>query len=109
MLVNIIYVGGGTYFLILSNQEYDKYKSADNIDDINKHYDDSNKFLKYSQISFSTGALIWTISIFDAFITTKSRNLKLSKDLYYSSNKSMIEPIVGVQKGEMTIGLIFKF
>lgn len=102
-------VGGGTYLLILSNQEYDKYKSADNIEDINKHYDDSNKFLKYSQISFGAGALIWTVNIFDAFMTTKTRNRRLFKKFYYSYEKNMIVPIMGAQKGEMTIGLIYKF
>lgn len=109
MASSFISIGGGTYLLILSNQEYGKYKTADNIEDIENYYDNSVNLLKYSEIAFGVGGLIWVINIVDVFFTTKTYNRKLFEKFYYSLGNNTIAPLLGMKNGKINIGLVYKF
>jgi len=104
-------IGGGLYFLKQSNQKYDKYKSADNIDDIERYFDDSEKLLKTSRICFGIGVTIWVLNIIDAYFSTNSYNKEQFEKFYYGSAEKKFVPKVdfGMQKGKVTVGLAYRF
>ncbi len=104
-------IGGGIYFLRQSNQKYDKYKSADNIDDIEKYFDGSEKLLKTSRTYFGIGVAIWALNIIDAYFSTNSYNKKQFEKFYYAfaEKKLGLNANFGMQGRTVTIGLAYRF
>jgi len=105
----VVSFGSAGYFLFQSNENYEKYKVADNIDDIEKYWDKSIRLLRYSQICASIGAGIWLTNIVDAYVTTKSYNKALFNHFYYgtSSTKSSLQ--MGFNSKGVNVALIWRF
>lgn len=103
--------GGAVYFLLKSNDKYEKYKVADNIDDIEKYFDESEDLLKYSNICFGIGAAIWAINIIDAYFSTISYNEKQFEKFYYGFREKKLVPNVhlSMRQEEVSVSLAYRF
>jgi hypothetical protein len=103
--------GGAVYFLLKSNEKYEKYKEADNIEDIEKYFDESEDLSKYSNICFGIGAAIWAINIIDAYFSTISYNEKQFEEFYYGFREKKLVPNVhlSMRREEVSVSLAYRF
>lgn len=101
--------GGSIYFLNLSNENYGKYKIADNIDDINRYWDDSEKYLLYAEIAGGLASAIWLLNIVDAYFTTQKYNHSQFNRFYYGHKKNGLSPYLGLSKEKVEIKLVYSF
>lgn len=105
----IVAFGGGVYFLLQSNDKYEQYKEADNIDDIEKYWNESEKLLKYSKILAGAGAVIWFINLIDIYLTTNRYNEALFKEFYFGLGKGSFSPRIGVNNNKIEIKLVYEY
>ncbi len=103
--------GGAIYFLHKSNDQYSKYKAADNIDDIEKYFNKSEDNLKYSTICLGIGAAIWAINIIDAYFSTISYNQKQFDKFYYGfdQKKPPYNIRLCMSQKQISIDLAYRF
>jgi hypothetical protein len=80
---------GGLY--LYSDYIYKKYKTADNIDDIERYYDESNRFYLWSQYALGASLGVWALNVVDAYFSTKSFNNKLFQGLLGFNVQTSIE------------------
>jgi hypothetical protein len=79
--VEILIVGSSIYYYTRAMDDYDKYKSANQIDEIYQYYTDANSAYKTSQIIMGLGSLVWLYTILDAVQVTEDYNRDLWKEL----------------------------
>jgi len=101
--------GSAVHFMFQSNDRYKEYKTADNIDDIEKSWNESEKLLQYSRISAGAGAVIWFINIIDAYFTTNSYNKKVFEKFYLGMKDSLLSPSLGLNENRVGIRLVYEF
>lgn len=102
-------LAGSLYFLQKSNNKYEQYKIANNIDDIEKYWNESEKFLLYSEISAGVAAAIWFINVIDAYFTTNNYNKSQFEKFYYSSKKSALSPTFVFRKDSIQMNFVYRF
>jgi|GEM_PF-5520034 len=98
--------GSALYFFSQSNDKYKEYKTADNIDAIEKHWDAYSKALQYSQISALLGTGIWIVNLIDTYFTTKSYNSKILYENFYS-NRTTWKPTIKVSLNNNKLNFSF--
>lgn len=79
--VSLLY---GAYEFARSEDFYNSYQEADNLEDIEKFYDESNTSYKRAQIALGIGTATWIYNIYDAYQGAKNYNRNLYNRLRFS-------------------------
>jgi hypothetical protein len=76
------------------NTNYDKYKKADYIGDIEKYYTDANTPFQYSKILLGFGVVVWLYTIYDTVQVTEEYNNEIWDNIYmeYYKKNLIITP-----------------
>ena len=101
--------GGSAYFLMKSSNSYEKYKTAGDIDDIEKYWDESQRTLRYCEISALAGVAFWLANAVDAYLTTRSYNSGLFEDFYHSTSSVVPSLNIGFDQAAADISLVWRF
>lgn len=77
----IFILGSSIYYYSTAMDDYDKYKSANQIDEMYQYYTDANSAYKTSQIILGLGSILWLYTILDAVQVTEDYNRGLWQEL----------------------------
>jgi len=90
--LEVIFLGTAFYYYDQAMDNYDKYKEADYIVDVNKYYQKAQQPYRYSQTFLALGLITWLYSIYDTIQVTKGYNVELWEklnDKYYKETTSV--------------------
>ena len=92
--LEVILIGSGIYYYDQAMENYDKYKKADYIGDIEKYYTDANTHFRYSKILFSFGIIVWLYTMYDTVQVTEEYNNELwdNINMEYSKINLIVTP-----------------
>lgn len=92
--LEVILIGSGIYYYDQAMENYDKYKKADYIGDIEKYYTDANTRFQYSKILLGLGVVVWLYTIYDTIQVTEEYNNELWDNIYmeYYKKNLIITP-----------------
>ncbi len=92
--LEVILIGSGIYYYDKAMENYDKYKKADYIGDIEKYYTDANTPFQYSKILLGFGVVVWLYTIYDTIQVTEEYNNELWDNIYmeYYKKNLIITP-----------------
>ena len=92
--LEVILIGSGIYYYDQAMENYDKYKKADYIGDIEKYYTDANTPFQYSKILLGFGVVVWLYTIYDTIQVTEEYNNELWDNIYmeYYKKNLIITP-----------------
>ncbi len=92
--LEVILIGSGIYYYDQAMENYDKYKKADYIGDIEKYYTDANTRFQYSKILLGFGVVVWLYTIYDTIQVTEEYNNELWDNIYmeYYKKNLIITP-----------------
>jgi hypothetical protein len=88
MAIEIGLLGASYFFYDRSQLNYDKYKEATQIDEINKYYQDALIPYQYSMVFLTFATVVWAYNLFDVVQTTEKYNSDVWKKTlkaYYNS------------------------
>jgi len=90
----IALIGSFLYYNDKYLTNYDEYKKANYIGDIEKFYDKANKYHLTSRTFLALGITVWLYNIFDAAISTNNYNQDIWDSLYndYERGKIILSP-----------------
>jgi hypothetical protein len=75
--LEVIFLGTAFYYYNQALEDYDKYKEADFIGDINNYYDKAQDKYNISQTFLVLGVLNWLYSLYDTVLVTQQYNSRL--------------------------------
>ena len=92
--LEVILIGSGIYYYDKAMENYDKYKKADYIGDIEKYYTDANTPFQYSKILLGFGVVVWLYTIYDTVQVTEEYNNEIWDNIYmeYYKKNLIITP-----------------
>ena len=92
--LEVILIGSGIYYYDKAMENYDKYKKADYIGDIEKYYTDANTPFQYSKILLGFGVVVWLYTIYDTIQVTEEYNNEIWDNIYmeYYKKNLIITP-----------------
>lgn len=92
--LQLFLAGSSVYFYDKSMDFYNKYKNANQIDDMNQYYTDANSSYRTSQILLGFCAIVWGYTILDVIQATENynRNLWEKLKLEYKDVKLSLTP-----------------
>ncbi|MBN1327619.1 MAG: hypothetical protein JW996_06690, partial [Candidatus Cloacimonetes bacterium] len=92
--IEILLLGASFYYYDIAMTNYDKYKKATYIEDINRYYNAARTPYSYSQVFLAAGVLVWLYTIYDTISVTESYNQSIWEDLFfdYQQKKLIITP-----------------
>lgn len=92
--LQIFLAGSSFYYYDKSMDMYDKYKKANQIDDINQYYTDANSSYRTSQILLGFCAIVWVYTILDVVQATENynRNLWEMLTIEYKNTEISVSP-----------------
>ncbi len=88
--MEVVLLGSSLYFYDQAMDSYDKYKKADQIDDMNQHYNDALEPYRYSQAFLGLAVLVWIYTLYDTVNVTEDYNSNLWNDIIREYNKQNI-------------------
>ena len=106
---SVISLGGAFFFLNLSNNCYNQYKNADNIDDIEKYWNESERYLVYAEITAGLASAIWILNVLDSYFTVGRYNGYQFEKLYHGRSIDKISPFFGLNSEGAQIKLVYTF
>jgi len=71
MALEIGFIGASYFFYDRAMYNYDKYREATNIVDINQYYNDAKVPYQYSVVFFTLASVVWIYNLFDVIQTTE--------------------------------------
>lgn len=77
MGIEVVLAGSSWYFYDQAMENYDKYKKASQIDDINKYYNDAQNPYHTSQLLMGLYVMFWGYTIYDSVRETRDYNDQL--------------------------------
>lgn len=87
----------GSYLSYLDAMDnFDKYKKANYIGDINKYYKKAQDQYEQSQYLLGAGLVLWLFNIYDSVISTEAYNNDTWRTLYEDESKSISLEINGI-------------
>ena len=92
LAMELIFLGTGYYYYDSAMEQYDKYKKANYITDIDQFYEDANNPYFISQIFLSLGVTVWIYTIYDSINSTERYNDHLWEEIrqqYHSKGVSI--------------------
>lgn len=94
MGAEIFLIGTFIYYNDKYLEEYDNYKKANYIGDIEHFYDKASEYYATSRAIIGLGVAIWVYSIFDSVLTTSDYNQDIWDSLYkdYQKKKIVFSP-----------------
>ncbi|MEA1972943.1 MAG: hypothetical protein U9N34_06585 [Candidatus Cloacimonadota bacterium] len=90
--INLTLLGSGYYFYDKMIENYEKYESASQIDEINKYYDQALTPYKFVQIISGLYFLFWSYNIYDVSMETERYNTFLWEQII-NNKKITITPV----------------
>ena len=90
--LEVVFLGTAFYYYDQAMDNYDKYKKADYIEDINKYYQKAEQPYKYSQTFLALGIITWLFGIYDTINVTTEYNVDLWEslnDIYYEESPTI--------------------
>ncbi len=92
--MQIVLAGSAYYFWDQSNDFYEKYQNATQIDEINQYYIDANSSYRTSGIFLGLWIIVWGYTVFDTIQATENYNRDLWVTLYdeYQQKKFALTP-----------------
>jgi len=87
--LQVLLAGSAYYFYDQSQDYYDKYKNAHQIDEINQYYINANSSYRTSSILVGLWIIAWGYTVLDTIQATENYNRDLWQTLYdqYMNNK----------------------
>lgn len=102
----LVILGGGICYFVRQTA-YEEYKTADNIDDIEKYYTKAENFNKYTLYCGAAFGAIWLANIVDSYFSTRSFNSKLLSRCFADAE---LQPSLQMNnEGAFCIGITKKF
>ena len=95
----LILMGAAFYYYNIAMDNYNKYKNATYIIDINTYYENAKKPYQFSAAFFSLGTVLWIYTIFDSATVTRSYN----DDLWNSVIKKYRKKKVAITPAGITL------
>ena len=95
----LVLMGAAFYYYNVAMDNYNKYKNATYIIDINTYYDNAKRPYNFSVAFFSIGTVLWIYSVFDSATVTQSYN----DDLWNSVIKNYRQKKVTVTPTGITL------
>ncbi len=86
----VILMGASFYYYNIAMDNYDKYKKATYILDINHYYNNVKTPYTLSVAFFSLGTVVWIYTIFDSAVVTRYYNEKLWNEIIKDYNKKKV-------------------
>lgn len=86
----IFLLGAFIYYNDKYLTEYDNYKKADYIVDIEKHYDKASEYYATSRSVIGLGIAVWLFGIIDSYFTTSNYNQEVWDSLYKEHQRKKI-------------------
>lgn len=92
--IQIVLAGSAYYFYDQSDDFYEKYQNATQIDEINQYYIDANSLYRTSGIFLGLWIIVWGYTVFDTIQATEDYNRDLWYILYdeYQQKKISLTP-----------------
>lgn len=72
--IEVALLGSAYFFYDRAMTNYDKYRNANQIEQMNAYYNDASVPYQYSLVFLSLASLVWAYNIFDVVQTTESYN-----------------------------------
>jgi hypothetical protein len=90
----LVLIGTSLYFFDRAMTNYRLYKTATQIEDMQKYYKDAQSPHQYAQIMLGFAGIVWLYNIFDAIQTTQQYNANLWNEINerHRSNPIQINP-----------------
>lgn len=90
----LILMGAAFYYYNIAIDNYNKYKNATYIIDINNYYENAKVPYHFATAFFSIGAVLWVYTVFDSAVVTRSYNDDLWSSVVkkYQKKKILITP-----------------
>lgn len=88
--LQVLLAGSAYYFYDQSQDYYDKYKNAHQIDEINQYYIDANSSYRTSGILVGLWIITWGYTVLDTIQATENYNRDLWYTLYNEYMKSKV-------------------
>jgi len=88
--LQVLLAGSAYYFYDQSQDYYDKYKNAHQIDEINQYYIDANSSYRTSGILVGLWIIVWGYTVLDTIQATENYNRDLWYTLYNEYMKSKV-------------------
>ena len=88
--LQVLLAGSAYYFYDQSQDYYDKYKNAHQIDEINQYYIDANSSYRTSGILVGLWIIVWGYTVLDTIQATEDYNRDLWYTLYNEYMKSKV-------------------
>jgi hypothetical protein len=88
--LQVLLAGSAYYFYDQSQDYYDKYKNAHQIDEINQYYIDANSSYRTSGILVGLWIIAWGYTVLDTIQATENYNRDLWYSLYDEYMKSKV-------------------
>jgi hypothetical protein len=103
--LEVIFLGTAFYYYNQAMEDYDKYREADFIVDINTYYDRAQDKYRVSQTFLALGLLTWLYSMYDTVLVTQQYNSKLWDEL----NKKYLGDQLEIGLSTYPLGLKVRF
>ncbi|HHE37266.1 MAG TPA: hypothetical protein ENL20_01675 [Candidatus Cloacimonetes bacterium] len=83
-------LGTSLYYYDISMEQYDKYKKATYIEDINQYYSNAKMPYIYSQGLLGLGIVIWIYTVYDTIAVTEEYNQNLWQEIFFDFQQKKI-------------------
>lgn len=103
--LEVIFLGTAFYYYNQAMEDYDKYKEADYINDLNNYYDRAQDKYRVSQTFLVLGLANWLYSMYDTVLVTRQYNSQLWDQL----NKKYLGEQVEIGLSSYPLGLEVRF
>ncbi len=88
--LEVVLFGSALYFYDQAMENYDKYKNADQVDEMNQSYNDALEPYRYSQAFLGLGILVWIYTLYDTINVTDEYNSNLWSDIIREYNRQNV-------------------
>ena len=88
--LEVILFGSSLYFYDQAMENYDKYKNANQIDEMDQYYNDSLEPYRYAQAFLGLGIVVWIYTLWDTVNVTEEYNSNLWNDIIREYNRQNI-------------------
>jgi len=89
--MELVSIVGAIYFYDQAQRNYDKYKAATQIDDINHLWGKTQTPQHYSLLLTGLAGVIWAYNIYDVVVSTTEYNADLWRDIMSRSSSSPLQ------------------
>ncbi|MCD4829251.1 MAG: hypothetical protein K8R90_07505 [Candidatus Cloacimonetes bacterium] len=89
--IQVILLGSSFYFYDQAMENYNRYKQASQIDQMNQAYNDALEPYRFAQAFFGLFAIVWGYTLFDTYMVTEEYNAGLWNVIVEEYNRGTVQ------------------